>query len=60
MTDQELAATVKAWRTERSLTIREAAEYLGMSRRTLEGVEQGRGFTYPTLLIAGIEQRRAS
>ncbi len=32
-----------------------AAAMLGMSRRTYEGIEQGRGFRYPRLLVLAIE-----
>jgi hypothetical protein len=46
--DIDLAAQVKAWRGDSS--IRQAADVLGIPRRTLEGVEQGRGFRYPALL----------
>jgi hypothetical protein len=44
----DLAAQVKAWRGD--FSVREAADVLGIPRRTLEGVEQGRGFPYPELL----------
>lgn len=44
----ELAAAVREWRAGR--TMKEAAESLGMPWRTLEGIEQGRGFRYPALL----------
>lgn len=50
MTADELAATLKAWRGKR-LSQREAAALLGISKRTLEGIEQGRGFAYPSLLL---------
>ena len=49
----ELAALVKAWRGK--VTAREAAGVLGISPRTLNGVEQGRGFNYPTLLRIAME-----
>jgi hypothetical protein len=48
MTADDLAAQVKAWRGK--VPAREAAEALGISPRTLQGVEQGRGFNYPRLL----------
>ena len=43
-----LAKRVKAWRGQ--VPALRAAEILGLSRRTLEGIEQGRGFRYPQLL----------
>jgi DNA-binding XRE family transcriptional regulator len=49
MTADELAAAVKAWRGK--VPAREAAEILGISKRTLDGIEQGRGFNYPSLLL---------
>lgn len=45
----ELARLVKLWKGERST--RAAAADLGLPTRTLEGIEQGRGFRYPRLLI---------
>jgi hypothetical protein len=48
-TEIDLAAQLKAWRGDSS--IRQAAEVLGIPHRTLEGVEQGRGFRYPELLL---------
>ena len=44
----DLAARVKAWRGK--VPAREAAEILGIPRRTFENIEQGRGFPYPRLL----------
>jgi hypothetical protein len=49
----DLAAQVKAWRGK--VPAREAADVLGISLRTLQGVEQGRGFNYPTLLLIALE-----
>jgi DNA-binding XRE family transcriptional regulator len=45
-----LAAAVKAWRSERGLSAAAAAEALGLPRRTLEGIEQGRDFRYEKML----------
>lgn len=45
---QELAAAIKAWRGK--VPARIAAEQLGIPKRTLDGIEQGRGFPYPRLL----------
>jgi hypothetical protein len=44
----ELAADLKRWRGD--MSIHAAAAALGVSARTLEGVEQGRGFAHPRLL----------
>lgn len=55
---QKLAADVRAWRGSRSL--KEAAAVLEMSWRTLEGIEQGRGFNYPKLLLTTIAKDTAN
>lgn len=47
-TATELAHAIKAWRG--NLPISRAAQLLGIPQRTLEGVEQGRGFRYPRLM----------
>lgn len=50
---ETLAAQLKAWRGK-ALSQRAAAERLGISKRTLEGIEQGRGFAYPSLLLLAL------
>lgn len=50
---KKLAAAIKAWRGD--VPARVAAELLGVPKRTLDGIEQGRGFPYPRLLITAIE-----
>lgn len=56
----ELAAIVKRWRgvtLDRPHGIfpaSRAAQMLGIPKRTMEGIEQGRGFRYPQLLILAI------
>jgi transcriptional regulator with XRE-family HTH domain len=45
----DLASAIKAWRGK--VPLRVAAEVLGIPRRTLENIEQGRRFPYPTLLF---------
>ena len=45
-----LAAAMKAWRAERGISAAVAAELLGLPKRTLEGIEQGRPFRYEKLL----------
>lgn len=47
--DHQLARQVRAWRGEHSQ--RDAAAVLGMSLRTYQGIEQGRGFNYSALLL---------
>lgn len=56
MTDEntiDLARQVKAWRGK--VPVRQAAEILGVPRRTLENVEQGRPFPYPRLLTIALQ-----
>ena len=50
----ELAAMCKAWRSRSRIPVANAAQILGMSKRTYEGIEQGRGFGYPILLVHAI------
>ncbi|MEJ6847481.1 helix-turn-helix transcriptional regulator [Sinorhizobium fredii] len=50
-----LAETVKAWRGRADISAREAAEQLGMSRRTLEHIEQGRPFKHERMLRLAID-----
>jgi DNA-binding XRE family transcriptional regulator len=52
-TAQDLAAAMKAWRGR--VSQRDAAAILGISKRTLEGIEQGRGFNYPALLLIAMK-----
>jgi DNA-binding XRE family transcriptional regulator len=53
--NRELSERFREWRKNASLT--DVAEFLGVSKRTLEGVEQGRGFRYPTLLYRVMQQK---
>ena len=46
-----LAKMAAGWRSFMKISIKQAAEFLDMPPRTLEGVEQGRGFRYPLMLI---------
>jgi transcriptional regulator with XRE-family HTH domain len=41
------SATLRDWRESRGLSARHAALLLGVSQRTLEGLEQGRSPTSP-------------
>lgn len=45
---KQLADEVRRWRGLASVPV--AAKVLGISPRTLNGIEQGRGFNYPSLL----------
>jgi len=47
---EELSREVKSWRAREGLTAESAAKLLGIPKRTYEGIEQGRGFSYPLLL----------
>ncbi|MDX0589155.1 hypothetical protein [Sinorhizobium medicae] len=52
LTPEALAKAVREWRGD-NLSSPAAARLLGLPPRTLEGIEQGRGFRYPkTLLLA--------
>lgn len=42
--DAELAAMMRAFRAQHGLNAEEAGQWLGLSKRTVEGIEQGRGF----------------
>ncbi|NEI52665.1 helix-turn-helix domain-containing protein [Rhizobium leguminosarum] len=56
----ELAKAVRAWRDGNGLTVKQAADLLGMSRRTFEGIEQGRGFSYPAMLKIAMEAKKGA
>lgn len=53
MDNRELAEYVREFRGERSRL--EIANLLGMPRRTLEAIENGRGFRYPRMLVNVIQ-----
>ena len=50
----DLAAALKDWRAKADMTQARAAEVLGMSKRSYEGIEAGRGFVYPQLLLLAL------
>lgn len=52
---KELARMLKDWRRSADLPASRAAQMLGISKRTYEGIEQGRGFAYPLLLTLAIQ-----
>jgi hypothetical protein len=58
MNPTELAAELKAWRGK--VPAWKAAEILGIKVRTLNGIEQGRGFNYPSLLLTALEANKSA
>lgn len=61
LTPTKLAELLRGWRAGRGINTEEAGELLGLSARTIEGIEQGRGFGTPMLLVlalCGLEQRK--
>ncbi|MTK63028.1 MAG: hypothetical protein F8N15_00400 [Methanobacterium sp.] len=55
-TEDDLARLVKEWRGE--IPVSRAAQILGIPKRTLEGIEQGRSFRYNRLLILALRAFR--
>jgi DNA-binding XRE family transcriptional regulator len=51
---QELAAMMRLFRERKSLTTAEAGEWLGVSGRTVENIEQGRAFGNPRTMALAI------
>lgn len=47
---EDLGEMMRAWRRYAGLNTEEAGEWLGLSARTIEGIEQGRGFNAPRVL----------
>lgn len=47
---EELARMMRAWRVRAGLNTQDAGDWLGLSARTIEGIEQGRGFNAPRVL----------
>lgn len=50
----ELAAAVKAFRAREGCNVARAAELLGIPARTIEGIEQGRGYRHPMLILLAL------
>lgn len=48
--DEPSAKAMRAFRDKHDFNTAEAAAVLGVPQRTIEGIEQGRGFRYPRLL----------
>jgi DNA-binding XRE family transcriptional regulator len=49
-TAKHLAKLMRQWRKEQSLSVVDAAHVLALSPRTIEGIEQERGFNAPRVL----------
>lgn len=56
MTPADLANHMRQWRAGLSTT--EAGELLGLSRRTIEGIEQGKRFKLTKLLLVAMDAVR--
>lgn len=56
--NRELAEHCRQWRDAAQLPASRAAQILGIPTRTYEGIEQGRGFRYPKLLMLAIQAFR--
>lgn len=56
----ELAEFLKAWRARVFIPQTEAAKLLGVSLRTYQSVEQGRGFRFETLLRLAVANLEAN
>lgn len=62
-TDEEradLARLTRSFVEETGLPVSRVAQMLGMSKRTLEGILQGRGFNYPLMLSLAIQAFRST
>lgn len=52
--NDELASMMRAFRDKHSLNAQKAGEWLGLSSRTIEGIEQGRGHSAGRLLAIAL------
>ena len=52
---QDIARICRDFRAKADLPASRAAQMLGIPKRTYEGIEQGRGFAYPMLLMLAIQ-----
>lgn len=53
-TPEQLATAMRAFRERHGLNTAAAGEWLGLSARTVEGIEQGRGHNSPRLLALAL------
>lgn len=53
-TPAELSSLMRAFRATHGLNVLSAGEWLGLSARTVEGIEQGRGHSAPRLLALAL------
>jgi hypothetical protein len=51
----ELANLLKDWRVKTDTSVQLAETVLGIPARTIEGIEQGRGFRYPRLIVLALQ-----
>lgn len=49
--ETDLAVRLQEWRRKHGLSIHALADMTDIPYRTLQGVEQGRGFRYPAALV---------
>jgi DNA-binding XRE family transcriptional regulator len=54
--EEKLARLMKRYRAENDLNTEAAGDRLGLSARTIEGIEQGRGFNSPRVLELALER----
>lgn len=52
--DSDLAEMMRRFRHAHGLNTTKAGEWLGLSARTIEGIEQGRGHSAPRLLAISL------
>jgi len=57
---RELAELMRNWRRGTGMNTVEAGAKLGLSARTIEGIEQRRGFSHPNLLVLALLQAAKS
>lgn len=53
-TPETLARMMREWRSSRGLNTAAAGALLGLSARTVEGIEQGRGHSAPRLVAIAL------
>jgi DNA-binding XRE family transcriptional regulator len=57
LSNEGLALAIKEWRGDK-MSAQMAARLLGLPPRTLQGIEQGRGFRYPRTLQLAMQAIR--